>query len=184
MDRILLRFIEICRLKAGPQDLPASTLLMSIALLAYGAIALMLTVGEKGPGTAIQVALVDTLLLAGLTYIVLWVLDLTVRYVQMVTAMAGTCALLELLLWPLLMLQQYGADGGGTFFIVIATVLLWLWLIWEVAIIANIFKHGLDTSIWMALLISFFYIFLSYRVMRTLFFSPEAAEVAAAVPVT
>jgi len=181
VGKILLRFIDICRLKAAPQDLPSSKLLMSFTLLAYGMVALMLTEGEKGLGIATQVAVVDTLILAGLAYIVLWVRDFTERYVQVLTAMAGCIALLELLLWPLLMMQQYGAGDGGTFFIVIATILLWAWLIWQVAIIATIFKHGLDTSIWMALIIAFFYIFLSYRVMRTLFFSPE---VATAVPVT
>lgn len=181
MDKILLRFIDICRLRAAPQDLPASRLLMGITLFAYGAMALFLTVGEMGLGTAIQVGVADALLLAGLAYIMLWVRDTTERYVQMVTAMAGSCALLELLLWPLLTLQQYGIDGGGGFFVAFATILLWAWLIWEVAIIANIFKHALDASIWMALVISFFYIFISYGAMRTLFFSQE---VATAVPVT
>ena len=182
MDKILLRFIDICRLRAAPQDLPTSKVLMAITLFAYGVIALFLTVGEMGLGTAIQVGVADAALLAGLAYIMLWVRDVTERYVQMVTAMAGSCALLELLLWPLLMLQQYGADGGGMFFIVTAIILLWGWLIWEVAIIANIVKHGLDASIWMALIISFFYIFISYGAMRTLFFTPEVAT--AVVPVT
>ncbi|MBL1259077.1 MAG: hypothetical protein COB33_000950 [Thiotrichaceae bacterium] len=182
MDKILLRFIDICRLKAAPQDLPSSKLLMGITLFAYGVMALLLTVGEMGLGSAIQIGVVDALLLAGLAYIMLWVIDTTERYVQMVTAMAGSCALLELLLWPLLMLQQYGANDGGMFFVVIATFLLWAWLIWEVAIIANIIKHGLDASIWMALIISLFYIFISYGVMRTLFFTPEVAT--AVAPVT
>jgi len=181
VDKILLRFIDICRLRAAPQDLPASRLLMGITLFAYGVMALFLTVGEMGLGTAIQVGLADALLLAGLAYIMLWVRDVTERYVQMVTAMAGSCALLELLLWPLLTLQQYGINDGGMFFVVIATILLWAWLIWEVAIIANIVKHALDASIWMALIISFFYIFISYGAMRTLFFTPE---VVTAVPVT
>ncbi len=181
MDKIFLRFIDICRLRAGPQDLPTSKLLVAIMLLAYGMLALILTADEKGPGVALQVAIVSTMLLAGLTYIVLWVRDFTERYVQMLTAMAGCSVLLELGLWPLLMLQQYGVNDGGAFFMVAGTILLWGWVIWEVAVIANIFKHGLDTSIWMALIISFFYIFLSYRVIRTLFFSPE---VATAVPVT
>ncbi|MCF6323244.1 MAG: hypothetical protein L3J89_02805 [Gammaproteobacteria bacterium] len=181
MDKIFLRFIDICRLKAAPQDLPSSRLLMGVTLFAYGTIALFLTVEKMGLGIAIQIGVVDALLLAGLAYIMLWVRDFTERYVQMVTAMAGSCALLELLLWPLLMLQQYGVNDGGMFFVVIATILLWAWLIWEVAIIANIIKHGLDASIWMALIISFFYIFMSYGAMRTLFFSQE---VATAVPVT
>ncbi len=181
MDKILLQFIDICRLKTGPQDLPASKFLMSIALLAYAALALLLTVGDKGPGVALQVAIVDTLLLAGLAYIVLWVRDITERYVQVLTAMAGCSALLALALWPLLTLQQYGVSEGDNFSIVAATLMLWVWLIWQLAIIASIFKHALDTSIWMSLIISCFYIFLSYRVMRTLFFSPE---VTTAVPVT
>lgn len=181
MDKILLQFFDICRLKIGPQDLPASKLLMWFVLLAYGTLALLLTVEEKGLAVAIQVGIVDTLLLSGLTYIVVWVRDFPERYVQVLSAMAGCSVLLALMLWPLLAMQQYGASGGGNFFIVVATLLLWVWLLWQVAIIGNIFKHALDTSIWMSLIIACFYLFLSYRVMRTLFFSPE---VTTAVPVT
>lgn len=181
MDKIAKRFIDICRLKAGPQDLPTSRFLLAILLLAYGMLVLFLSAGEKEPAMAIQVAVVAVVILAGLTYIVLWVRDLTARYVQTLTAITGCYAFLELGRWPLMMLQQYGADGGGTFFVVVAAVLLWSWLIWEVAIIAHIFKHALDTSIWMGVIISFFYVFLFFRVMRTLFFT---TEVAATVPVT
>lgn len=181
MNEVFLRFFDICRFKAGPQDLPTSKFLLAVVLAAYGVFALLLSLGEKDLGVAMQMAIADTLLLVGLSYIVLWTRDVTERYVQMLTAIAGCAALLELVIWPLLLLQQYGANDGGTFFIVIATLLLWAWLIWEVAIFAYIFKHALDTSIWMGVIISLFYIFLSYRMMRTLFFVPQTTEV---VPVT
>jgi len=184
VDKILLRFIDICRLRAGPQDLPTSKFLMTITLLAYGLLVVLLTAGDQGPGVAVQVAVVATLTLAGLAYIVLWVRDFTERYVQLLTAMAGCGVLLELIRWPLVLMQQYGANDGGSFFVVTAAILLWGLLVWEVAIIANIFKHGLDTSMWMAAIISCFYVFLSFRIMRTLFFNAEVAEVATAVPVT
>jgi len=181
VDKILLRFIDICRLRAGPQDLPTSKVLMSMVLLAYGLLVVMLTADDKGLDVGFQVAIVATLTLAGLAYIVLWVRDFTERYVQLLTAMAGCGVLLELVRWPLVLVQQYGVDGGGNFFVVIGAVLLWGLLVWEVVIIASIFKHGLDTSMWMGGIISCFYVFLSFRVMRTLFFAPE---VTTAVPVT
>lgn len=181
MDKIAQQFFDIFRLKAGPQDLPASKLLMALVVLAYAMLVLMLTVGDQGPGTALQVAIVATLMLTGLVYLMLWVRDYTARYAQTLTAMAGCGVVLELLRWPLVILQQYGANDGGSFFVVVAAILLWGLIVWEVAVIGNIFKHALDTSMWMGLIISCFYVFVSFRVMRTLFFTPETATT---VPVT
>lgn len=181
MHKLLLRFLDICRFRAGPQDLPASKFLMALMLIAYGFLALLLTLGEKEIGTAIQMAIADTLLLAALAFVVLWVRDFTARYVQLLTAMAGCLALLSLVLWPILLLQQLGVEAGGGFYLIVSSIFLWIWLIWDAGVIAHIFRHALDTSIWMGLILSFFYLFLSYRLMRTLFMAPETT---AAVPVT
>src|SRR5690606_15422087 len=103
MGKLIGRFIDICLLRAGPQDLPASSVLRSLALFAYVASGVMILLPSVSFGSAVAQALVDTLLLVVLLWAVLRWRGLPERFAQALTALAGTGALLGLAALPLVL---------------------------------------------------------------------------------
>jgi len=115
MKLLLIRFIEICLLRAGPQDLPASSVLLVATLAVYSMAGLLLSLLNTTLAYALLLTIVDMLLLAGLLYLVLLLRTRTTRFVQALTALAGTGAILEMSAWPVLYWQQLSTatDGPG-----------------------------------------------------------------------
>ena len=173
MKVLILRFIDICLLRAGPQDLPASSVLLMLTLIAYCSAGLLLSLVNTGLANAILLVVVDVLLLAGLAYLILWIRLLTVRFMQALTALAGSGAILEFSIWPVVYWQQLSTatDGPG---LLIASLLLWIWLFWNIAVVGHILRHTLSTTFFNGALLSLLYMFISISVIRTLFYSSTA----------
>lgn len=173
MKLLLNRFLDICLLRAGPQDLPASTVLLILSLIIYTASGLLLSLLNANLARSLLIVIVDVLMLVGLAYLILWIRMLTKRYLQTLTALAGTGAILELTALPLLYWQNLSAttDGPGLF---ITSLLLWAWLIWNVIVVAHILRHTLSTSFFNGTLLSVLYMFVSVSVIRILYYSTPA----------
>ena len=173
MNLLISRFFEICLLRAGPQDLPASSVLLMLTLIAYCSAGLLLSLVNTGLANAILLVVVDVLLLAGLAYLILWIRLLTVRFMQALTALAGSGAILEFSIWPVVYWQQLSTatDGPG---LLIASLLLWIWLFWNIAVVGHILRHTLSTTFFNGALLSLLYMFISISVIRTLFYSSTA----------
>ena len=172
--KILLRcFAEICLLRAGPQYLPASTFLLAAALTVYGFAGLFLSLVNTTFFGALLMVMVDILLLIAFAYVILRVRVMTARFVQTLTALAGTGAILEFVAWPALVWQQLSAtaDGGG---VMIPSLLLWVWLFWSIAVVGHILRHALSTTFTAGALLSLLYTFISIGVVRALFFLSPA----------
>jgi hypothetical protein len=54
----------------------------------------------------------------------------------------------------------------------IASLLLWIWLLWDLLVIGHILRHTLSTRLPIGVLLGVVYLFISYTVTRILFF-PE-----------
>lgn len=173
MKILLRRFVDICLLRAGPQDLPASTFLLATTLAVYGIAGLFLSLVNTTLSEALLMVMVDILLLAAFAYVILWVRTLTARFVQALTALAGTGAMLEFAAWPALAWQQLSAtaDGAG---LMIPSLLLWAWLFWSIAVVGHILRHALSTTYTAGTLLSLLYTFIAISVVRSLFFSSPA----------
>jgi len=173
MKLLLQRFIDICLLRAGPQDLPASTVLLILALTAYCTAGLLLSLVNTSLANAVLLVVIDALLLAGLAYLILWIRMFTVRFRQALTALAGSGAILEFTVWPVVYWQQLSAttDGPG---LLVASLLLWVWLFWNIAVVGHILRHTLSTSFFNGVLLSLLYMFISISVIRSLFYSPAS----------
>lgn len=162
MNLLLQRFIEICLLKAGPQDLPSSGFLLILALLCYGLVGIGLSLNQATFATSLLMVLVDVMLLALMTYLLLWLRLLPQRFLQTLTALAGTGALLALAAWPLLLWQQQSAVG-------LASLLLWLWFFWNLMVFGHIIRHALTTRLTIGVVMALLYMYLSFNVSRALF---------------
>ncbi len=165
MSPLLRYFIDLCRLRAAPQDLPYSRPLMWLTLASYFIVGLGVSLVEQPAGPALVSALVDTALLTALAWVSLWILGKTRRFVQTLSALAGSGTLFGLMGWPLIALLQHVPAGEPTS---LSLLLLGL-IVWNIVVIGHILRHALDMAMWASSGIALFYVYLSIRVMSALY---------------
>jgi hypothetical protein len=158
-------FFDICLLRRGPQDIPASSTLLWLCVLAYlvsGYAALLAGVGAAYPLHSLLLALADLGLLVAMSYIVLRTLGHSARLAQTLTALTGCGTLLQLIALPLgLWFDRAHANHSGAD----APLLLWLLLLfWSITISAHILRHGFGVNFGTGLVYAFAYLFLSWSI--------------------
>ena len=111
----------------------------------------------------------DTLFMALFVWILLLLMDKTARFVQTLTALAGTGTLLGIVALPLLLqAAQAQAEGGATGILVVGWLLLLL-LVWSIAVQAHIFRHALSTGYATGLLLAGLHTVLIITLVEMLF---------------
>lgn len=167
MGKLIGRFIDICLLRAGPQDLPASSALLALTLLAYIASGVIVLLPSASPGSAVTQALVDTLLLAGLLRLALQWRGFPKRFDQTLAALAGAGAFLGMIAWPLVA-SIYYADAQGLA-APFQSLLLLAVFVWTLAVIGHILRHALSTSYAVGFLFGTVYVMLSMGLLSWFF---------------
>jgi hypothetical protein len=100
VQHFLKVFVDIVLWRRGPQDLPASPLLLGITVAAYVAVsAAQLALLHESAASWFVFVVLDPLLLTGGTWLLLRLFQHTERFLQTATAVLGTGALLGLLLF-------------------------------------------------------------------------------------
>ncbi len=167
---VLWKLVEICLLKAGPQDLPAKPGFLGLVLAGYVLVDILISRINFTPGIAVAVSLLDALLLATFVQLVLRIRAKPERFNQTLAAMAGTGLLLGLLAVPVIQglsaaqLADQAASG---------LALLWLAiLIWSLLILGHILRHALEVKLATGIGIGVLYSLLSVMIVRSLF--PDA----------
>jgi hypothetical protein len=162
---LLKTIIDICFLRAAPQDLPVSRNVMLGSLAAYAAAGVLGVLDVLTLENAIVAAAVDTLLLAAVTHLVLQWRRLENRLTQTLTALAGCGALLSLLAW--------GAAG----LVREAFQPEWVWavfLVWYTLVFGHILRHALSITLTAGVAASLLYLIFSIGVTG-LFMNPVPA---------
>ena len=168
MKRLLDFFIDLCLLRATPQQLPASPVLFWLSVVAELLAGTLLISGARaGVFAALLETLVDVLLLLLLLYLALQARNLTARFLQSATALLGASALLSLLAMPLLALSSSGGEGSGL--AALAALLLLALIIWNMVVLGHILRHALRLSFAIGIALAFAYTSLSYMVLYQLF---------------
>lgn len=165
MFALLRLFVDLCRFRSAPQNLPFSRFLMGLCIGCYFAVGFAISLAEQSFGRAIISASVDTGLMVGLAYLGLWVRDFIPRATQTITALAGTGTLFELIGWPLVTFLQTLEEGETS---ILSLLLLGL-VIWNITVIGHILRHALELPMWIGTGIALLYIYTSIRVMQVLF---------------
>ncbi len=168
MKLLLQRFYEICLLRVGPQDLPASNFLLGLVLLVYMVLGVVLSSVNLPLSQALITVPVDTALMGLLTFFLLWVRDLPQRFRQVYTALLGTGAFFQILAFPLLVWQQdslqafqeSGMQEGQTG-VFVSTFALWLVVFWNVVVIGHIVRHALSSIMLVGMALAVLYMFIS-----------------------
>jgi hypothetical protein len=162
LRRFALKLWDICAFRAGPQDLPASSSFLLMAIAAYWLVGVMgLAIQMPLPSALLQAA-VDLALLSGLAWLGLRVRNHTARFTQTMTALAGTGALIGLVAWPVVlwMTQVAAAGQGGG----LATLVFLLVLGWSLAVTAIIVQAAMAIPRGMAIAFTVGYLVLSVYV--------------------
>lgn len=169
MKRLIEQFWNICLLRKAPQDLPASDVLMFLAVTLYLTTSFLMAMPQLPLASSALAAVIDTLLMSGMSYIMLWARLMPERWRQTLTALAGSGALLGAIAIPLVYWEaQAGASSQAA---LVPQMLLLAMLVWNLAVIAHILRHALSIAMALGALLSTFYLYISIRIIRTLFFA-------------
>lgn len=167
MLTLLRPFVEICLLRRGPQDLPPSPFLVYLALAAHAVSVGVQSLAIHSPLTALLSGIVDTGVLAALTYSLLYVARRPARVPQTLAALAGSGALLGVLAlvptgWWFLA-RQGGADPGGAWVLLLALV------VWSLVVMGHVLRHALSTHLFAGLGLAAVFYWFAISVRETLF---------------
>ncbi len=171
MSSVLQLFVDLVRLRARPQDLPASDgllLVCALALAVTTTLALQpfypLTTGSARVG-------LDLLLQVVIVQGALRTIGHPERFRQTFTAICGTGVIFTLLAWPLYTIL---VDRDPSHPLAGASVLLVLGIyIWAVAVLGHILRHALEVRMSAALAFALLYVVVTTAIGETLLPPPE-----------
>ncbi len=140
MQALIIFFVELCALRRAPQDLPASTALFGIMLIAdlFAGLLGGLTVGIPWWTSLIQGVVEIALMLAAL-HAALRLMKMPARFLQAATALLGSGALLGLVAILPLSLNPTGSQE--TNLAALGAFLLLGLVIWGVVVTGHILRH-------------------------------------------
>ena len=168
MNLLLKLFIDICRLRAKPQDVPASSalLMLTIALaLVSGIVSISSSV--YGMEQIIVISLMDVAVTLVLLSFFLNLMRLSSRLLQTATAIFGTGAIINLLSLPVMLLMNSGPENPG--YQLLGALFYFALLIWGLVVIAHILRHSFELPLTGGLLIAIGYFLLINTLIQTLF---------------
>lgn len=162
MNALLQTLLDLLRLRAGPQDLPASRFLTGAAIGIYVAQAVITseTLGQEHEPT-------QSLVSIGLQFIAVAALLAWRRHPerlqQTLLAFAATGTVVSLLAFSLLLQVDPNVNQPWLGF---------LWFVifgWSLAVDANIFRHALDIAMPIAMLITVLLLAITYVALSLVF---------------
>jgi hypothetical protein len=151
-------FRDIVLWRKGPQDLPASTLLLALAVLTYvAASAAQLAVMGEGGATWFFFLLLDPALLAASVWLMLKLYSHPERFLQTATAVLGAGAYLSIVLYlplqVLITLMHLGPDSG------LSRLLALLMLGTFALVTGRILQHGTGATLFTGVAFALTYFF-------------------------
>ena len=165
-------FLNICLFKKAPQDLPASSSLLGVMLVASTIASLIVARSGLGWPDVVQSAVAETLYMVTAIYVLLKLQGRQLRWSQTVTAMAGTNVVLVVISLPILvwLLSARSAEADAT----LPSLLFLGLIIWNVLILGHIFRHAFSTYFPLGVLVALGYYSLSILIMNWLVPAPAS----------
>ena len=152
---IVLHFVNLCLFKSGPEDLPASQSLLKITLLVYLMVSVLVGLTNADWMISIWTGLTETIFMMLVLWLILQFRGFQARYVQTLTAMAGSQIILGLISIPILtwfyQLEEIEQPKS------LAMMLIMIVLFWSLMVTAHIFRKSLDIKPSRAVLITVIY---------------------------
>lgn len=167
MKALINYLVDLCLLRATPQDLPASNVLL-VLFAAINVLVGVAMVADARP--ALSAALFESafsvVLMLGILYLGLKVMKKPNRFVQTGSALMGAELVLSLLTLPLISWSRQGASSE-------AGLLLLVLLTWSLVVLGHILRHAFDIKMGMGIGIALLYTLVSWNLLFMIF--PTAA---------
>jgi hypothetical protein len=161
--RLLSTLFDLLRLRAGPQDLPVDRILTGVVIAVYVAQAAM-TNEALGSTAEPARSLVSVTLQFGLVAAILAWRRRPERLQQTLLAFAATGTVIGLLAFFLLLQNDPNVASQPML------ALIWFVIFgWSLAIDANIFRHALDITLPIAMLITVMLLAITYVALELMF---------------
>ena len=168
MTALFRYFVDLCLLRAVPQQLPPSVEVFWMALVAsLGSATLVIGQARASLFRALLEGLVDAGLMLGALALALRLWGQSPRWLQTATALLGSGALLGVLALPLL--RWSGRDAPVTALAEFSGLLLLLLLVWNMVVYGHVLRHAFGVSLGLGVTASILYSLLSYLAMTQLF---------------
>ena len=170
LKMLWITFLNLCCLRLGPGDLPASSVLLSLTLILYAITSSALSLEQLTVTAAILSSLVEISLLVALTASLLYFTHYSARIIQTLTALAGTSILLGILsILPFLWLHhaKINHDDIGIPLLLLIGLMIWSWVVH-----AHILRHALAVSFFTGFIITIVTFYCIISVLEQLFPSP------------
>lgn len=164
MLALIRTFLLIALRRLGPEDLPDSSLLFGLAVIAYAVAQVVIVLPLYGPGaTLLRAVVLDVALLYACVWGLLRFTGRPARFRQTLTALFGTGALLTVLMVPLN--SWFTATSVPDQPAVLPTVGILLMLIWSLVVNGHIVARALSAPLGVGLVFSVIYFFINYLVI-------------------
>jgi hypothetical protein len=162
MSPLVLRLLDIMRLRAGPQDMPAGWRIATLLSLAYLAEGFVADQALDGDGSAPRSLIAVSIQFLAMACLLAW-RRMSSRLPQTLTALAGT----GLIFGAFSILLVLQATPGSSQPLL---VLVWLTTFaWSLVVDAHVYRRALSTTMSLGILIAVLLFALNFIVMETLF---------------
>ena len=160
---IILRYIDLCRFKAGPADIPSSNTLLQTTLLVYFLLGIAISRIDSGWSASVMTSLTETLFMVAFIGILLHFKGFQSRYKQTLTALAGAGIILNLVGFPLMIWlnQTDKLDQASS----VAMLFIIALMFWSLMVIAHIFRQAINIKAGTAAMLTVVYTILSLLVL-------------------
>lgn len=162
MYELIMLFFQIAIFKKGPQDVPASPLVLRLLLPIYVAINYLILYLNGAAATAVLQIAVDFGLIVVFSWPLLYFSGKQARFPQTLGAMVGTDVIISFFALPAI--ATLNANANDLAYFAMLALVLWHWLV-----SGHIYQHALDRSLFFGLGLALLYIMLSSQVMAALF---------------
>ncbi len=161
MADIAARLIGIFLLRLGPQDLPASGVVLALVMAAY--MILTWVALEMGPADfeVLPVILLSVVMAMGLCWGILRLAGKTARWLQTISALFGAAVVFRLLGLPMAI---FGGEGGPGILELLSLALF----TWSFVVDGHIYRHALDIALSMGIAVAVVLFAVSYFILYTM----------------
>lgn len=165
---ILKAYYRICLFRGEPRDMPAATAFLVFSAGLYTLAGGILVLVYQSLPAAIFSALLETVLLLALTWLLLATFGLRSRFNQTASALTGSGFLFSLFSLPLFLLRPWEGNAGGSPLLALVSLALLFLFGWNIAVIGHILRHALSTRFAAGILLAIGYVWLITAVLSFL----------------
>jgi hypothetical protein len=153
-------FLSLCLLNSTPQDLPSSEMLLGLTLFFYLLVSVILALPFYGVSLSLMQAVLEVGILIIYTRIVLQLSAHLERYMQTLSALAGTGVIVGVMATPLAYSSQQSTGGAmsNSDMTLLAYLLITVWLL---VVYGHVFRHALSSGMFVGIIVSLGYILVS-----------------------